>query len=424
MAASGPRAVLALVTVAVLAALTLVNSAVAGASSSAPETYDDLVAEYGRMAPTGVHNTGGMRLEFYSAQGTSSTDKDFTVLNKHTELLYGVPAGSAFRGAFYDTKSVGLTQSNGYPTLLDALTRANSRGLGILRVIQDGSQSVEPVPQQIASLLGSSNHRWCGKGGNTACVSTASGAVMHAKLGMFSRTRDSQGTERTYALMASSANHSQASGTNLFNNAVVVYGDQQVYEEVRDNIWGPLWNMTSFADNDFLKPGGTGYAISSNSNVTFYASPESGPDTIAARLAPFLGGPASECKVNVMHRAFTNARSAVADRLIALKNAGCQVRVIVYLSDAAKLGTQVQAALTNAAIPIRSAPIHDKLITISSKTSPTGIVRYFTFTGSQNLTAPGWRTHDEILVKVNSRPIHDAAAAHFDAAWAIGTPVN
>lgn len=122
--------------------------------------------------------------------------------------------------------------------------------------------------------------------------------------------------------------------------------------------------------------------------------------------------------------AFT--RLQVADKLVALKNAGCRVELL-HNGEDGNLGTAVQTSiagrLTYAARcsgtavdgtgASRTIGIHSKYMLIEG-TYLGGANRKLVFTGSHNYTIPNLRANDETLLKIDDPGVYDAFKANFE----------
>lgn len=338
--------------------------------------------------------------------------EDRTQLNKIISLFDGAPAGSTIRIALYSITAniVG-----------DAIKRAVDRGVNVYAVHNGEDQkSTDDSPAALKSLLGS-RHHWCDHGSATlayggGCLSNSDTGLMHMKYILFSRTKDASGTARDWVTWVSSANMTYASGAKLFNNTFTFYGDQTLYDGFVNQIWTPQWNEQTFPNNDFyVASTPRGYFGSADSNTTVYASPEQTTDLVVNRLAYLT--PDSACRIRVMQASINDTRIDVVNKVIQLKQGGCHVWVAVE-----NIQPQALAAFKGAGIPVRKAPVHDKMFLIYGKYGDTTVDRTVVLTGSHNLSLSALRHNDELLIKVtDSQPMYDAFYTHFNDAYNTGT---
>ena len=368
---------------------------------------------------------------------SASYPGDNTILYDYQRLVDSVPEGSVIRAGIRSASSTGNDVNNltgPGKVIAESFQRAIARGATV-KAVQNAAHKDNPAAKKIASMLGS-NHKWCEnetpKGTrNTACLSNAEGASMHAKYALFSRAKDRSGKEWTHVVWISSANFDNNAGGKFgYNNAITVYGDQELYSQLLNGLWGPMFD-SSFAIADFYQNGRGAYS-SDASRVTVYASPETarGVDLFTDRLDPFI--PEADCDVYVQHVRFT--RASAADRLKDMAAGGCTVKALTYKQPQG--GTAARQAddylapgvksifMSQARMTMRCAPIHDKSILVRARTNSGGALRYFVFAGSHNLTKKAQTTNDELIIKVESKDLYVAFREHFRTAWVHSDPVT
>lgn len=323
---------------------------------------------------------------------------DATIEDQFARLVTAVPDTSEIRAGFYDLGSTTTSK----PTT--ALLAAAKRGVTV-RMVHDGKGNAAGTnARRLAAALGSADFHFCGHANNSACISTRSGTIMHAKYALFSRTEDATGRAWTHAVWLGSANFSATSGKRSQNNAVVVYGDAPLYAALRDDLFNKQFHEAGPASD--IADGVTGDA-----GVTVYGGPytDTTTDVWALRLAPFTK-PTNQkgCVVVAASPDFSDGRLAVATQLATLKKRGCAVTV--YTRAASRLGPAVKRTLDAANIAHVVQPtLHDKMVAIRARTSTGGALRPFVFAGSLNLKTS---TSDELLVKVEGQALFDAAVRH------------
>jgi PLD-like domain len=342
-------------------------------------------------------------------------------------LIDGVPNTGTIRGAFFDTR-----EDSQVP---DALRRAKARGVTLM-IVQDKKDK--------ESLgLGSSVRR-CDRFPITAtqpvsypsaCNSSAF-ARMHSKFLLFSSTYDLTGANgrRSSVVWIGSHNATGGGGGALsFNNALVFFDNQELFNTLRDRIWSYMWNWTSYAGppwgTDFLMDNFTrGFAASLfNAPPHVFASPEAGQDIVATVLSNYRGN--SGCRVRVMqNRIYRRSGTATGDavsQLVRLKREGCYVEVLIqYLNEFDEEEQTWRTVRTDAStvqtlrawdIPIRAAKVrvHDKVILVNSAANGAIVL-----TGSHNLAEAAAHRNDELLLVLpNFGNAHGVFLDHFARAW-------
>lgn len=339
--------------------------------------------------------------------------QDLAQLNEMIRLINCTPGGATIRMAIYS-----ITANIVYRAIADAV----GRGVTV-QVVHNGEDknSGDSSPTDLANLLGA-NHHWCDHGSASlayggGCISTDPSSLMHAKYLLFSQTEDLAGVLRPNVTWFGSPNETYASGANLFNNSVTVYGDTTLYNDFVTYEWTPMWQEKSYSGNDFYDVSTPrGYFASSYSGVTSYASPQQQTDLVVDRLGYI--NPNSSCQIRVMEATIHDTRSAVVNELVSLHKGGCKVYVTVGSINAGVLKT-----LVNNGIAVHSAPVHDKLIIFYGSYADVSTNRYTIFTGSHNLTQSALTINDELLFKIQGVPqaFYQAFYDHFGDAYSTGT---
>jgi phosphatidylserine/phosphatidylglycerophosphate/cardiolipin synthase-like enzyme len=328
-------------------------------------------------------------------------------------LINGTPAGASIYMAIHS-----ITANIVYNAIVAAVQQ---RGVHVY-VVHNGvdKNSTDSTPTDLHNLLGA-NHHWCDHGSSTlayggGCLSNDPSGIMHAKYMLFSQTKDSAGTLKSYVTWFGSPNMTWNSGTDLFNNAITVYGDQTLYTNFYNYEWTPQWQESYAGTNFYDSSIPRGYFGSSTSNVQVYASPESETDLVANRLG-YIDADAN-CRIRVMENMIHDNRSAVVDKLLSLHSGGCKIWVAVDNIESTSL-----SRLKGAGISVHQAPVHDKSIVVYSKYAGSTAYRYLIFTGSHNLTYSALHLNDELLVKVEdpSGTLYNAYYNHFNDAYNTGT---
>jgi hypothetical protein len=339
--------------------------------------------------------------------------QDVAQLNEMIRMINCTPAGATIRMAIYS-----ITANIVYQAIADA----KGRGV-VVQVVHNGEDknASDSTPADLASLLGA-NHHWCDHGSSSlayggGCISNDPSSLMHSKYMLFSQTEDLTGVMRSNVTWFGSPNETYASGANLFNNSVTVYGDATLYNDFITYEWTPMWQENSYSGNDFYDASTPrGYFSSSYSSVTAYASPQQQTDLVADRLS--YVNPNSYCQLRVMEATIHDNRSAVVNQLVSAHKGGCKVYVTVGSIESGVLKT-----LVSNGIAVHSAPVHDKLIIFYGSYADVTTNRYTIFTGSHNLTQSALSVNDELLVKIQGVPqaFYQAFYNHFNDAYNTGT---
>jgi hypothetical protein len=346
-----------------------------------------------------------------------------------------------------------------FDEVVDALVKAQERGVKVL-VVYDGDKRT-PQSESLKSKLQTANltdyndadtrgqFQYCANAGATSgsCISQNPAetngnkqANQHAKYALFSRTKDSGGTLRSYAAWISSANMTLASGTEPTNNAVTVYGATSFYNELRARIFNRALDRDFIGWNylDLSSATTRGYAVGDTANAHAWASPDDGnEDPVRRQLDKFTA--TDGCAVRVMHNQFMGARGqTIARKLRDLRNPGepggpgfCTVSVLVgsELEGGTRtpaLGTEVKAILCPSPNPYPIAVrylerMHDKVMLVDARygsgTSQSKVV----YAGSHNFTDQALTVNDELFLKIGSNPggvgIYNGFLQHFANAW-------
>ena len=396
---AGHRRGLALAT----AATTALASAIVSVATATPS--------YAGQGPV-ITTIGGIEVEATFNDPVDHSGRDTAQLDHMIRLINGAPAGSSIYMAVHS-----ITANIVY----DAISAAKTRGVHIY-VAHNGEDknSGDSTPTDLANLLGA-NHHWCDHGSSTlayggGCISTDSSSLMHAKYMLFTQTTDAAGTAKSWVTWFGSPNMTYASGTDLFNNAITVYGDQTLYNAFYNDEWLPMWQEKSYSGNDFYDSSvPRGYFGSTVSNVHVYSSPEQQTDLVANRLSYI--DPDSTCRIRVMQNTIHDNRSAVVDQLLSLHSRGCAVWVAVDSIESTSL-----SRLKSAGISVHQAPIHDKAFLVYARYAGSASNRYILLTGSHNITYSALHLNDELLVKIDdSQALYNGFYNHFNDAYNTGS---
>jgi hypothetical protein len=338
--------------------------------------------------------------------GTPGSGVDHHAINELIRLIESVPAGGRIDGHIFSitVDAVG-----------NALLAAQTRGVDV-RISTDGqmARSTDSVKTNYLDKL--NGIVYCASPTTDSCVSSADDAISHTKLFIFTHAAAPDGAQSDKVVWFGSANQTYASGMRLYNNTVTIYGDASLYDMFRGYLDDLRLRVRAA---DYYDPtSGRGHLLATSADV--YVSPESTTDLVVNRLDDVT--PDTKCRVKVMHASIRDSRLAVVDRLVTMKNGGCQIQVV-----ADTVEPQALAALKAAGIPVRHMPIHDKSFIIYGKYG--NAYEYRVYSGSQNLSGGALRKYDEILVKLAAETdaaghaMYDHYIVHFEDAYNVGTPL-
>ncbi|MFI7353511.1 phosphatidylserine/phosphatidylglycerophosphate/cardiolipin synthase family protein [Streptomyces avidinii] len=227
----------------------------------------------------------------------------------------------------------------------------------------------------------------------------------------------------------SSANLTGVQMTKYFNNAVTV-PSRQLYTAYEGYFRDQLaYSTDADGEPDYHRLSAQPRAAGA---YTAYFSPrrEAGADfredpatdTALDILAPV--NCTSGTKIRVGMYAFT--RYQIADRLVALREAGCDVYVFVN-DEKDEVGDKARARLLDGGLNLvancyvaPSADPEKKVVGLHSKylliegTYEDRPNRALVFTGSQNYTYPSLRGYDETILKIDDKAVYNAFEHNFD----------
>ena len=335
--------------------------------------------------------------------GMVGTGMDRHILNELIRLIDSVPAGGRIDGHIFN-----ITVDSVGKALLDAQTR----GVTVL-ISTDGQvgRSTDSVKTNYLDKL--NGIVYCASSTTDSCVSSATDAISHTKLFTFTRATAPDGAPADNVVWFGSANQTYASGMRLYNNTVTIYGDEPLYDLMHDYLDDLRLRVRA---SDYYDPDtGRGHFLAESADV--YVSPESTTDLVVNRLDDVT--PDSKCRVKVMQASIRESRLGVVDRLITMKQGGCQIQVV-----ADTVEPEALRRLKAAGISVREMLIHDKVFLVYGKYGTA--YQYRVYSGSHNLSGSALRKYDEIFVKLApetdaSHPVYDHFIAHFNDAYSVGT---
>ncbi|MFN7141422.1 MAG: phospholipase D-like domain-containing protein, partial [Limisphaerales bacterium] len=219
--------------------------------------------------------------------------------------------------------------------------------------------------------------------------------INHNKFFLFSKLSD--GSEKV--VVQSSANLTNPQ-IREFNNMVILRHDSQTFDAYMA-YWEDMaldtmnlnyyWNAESKT--------GTRVFFSPRNNGSGHTGVN---DTVVELLDEVVRGPGTE--IHVAMALWSDARPEIARRLVAMKNAGCTVRVIVNQNST---GAQIFQILEQGGVPVtRLEVVHSKYMLI--KQDVGDFIEKIVVTGSHNYTSPALRSNDETLLLVKDPLLYNS----------------
>ena len=338
--------------------------------------------------------------------GKAGSGLDSNVLDELTRLIDSVPAGGRIDGHIFSISVDGVAQ---------ALLNAQTRGVEVW-ISTDGAVATSTDTAKTTYLDQLTHKVYCSSASTNSCISTATDAISHTKLFVFSTATTPDGKTSNDVVWLGSANQTYASGMRLYNNTVTIYGDNPLFTQMRSYL-DDLYARRTQAD--YYDPtSGRGHLLTDSADV--YISPELQTDLVVNRLDDIT--PDAQCEIRVLQASVRDSRIEVVNRLVTLKNGGCKVTVV-----ADTVEPQALAALTLGGIKVWKKPIHDKSFIVHAKYGAADAYRVYT--GSHNLSGGSAHKYDEIFVKLPAESaaqhaLYDAYVTHFDDALKGATPRN
>jgi phosphatidylserine/phosphatidylglycerophosphate/cardiolipin synthase-like enzyme len=320
------------------------------------------------------------------------------LMDQIIEAVNNVPAGSIIRFVAY---------SFDYDPMVTALSSAKDRGVQV-RLLIDSHAETDQI-KRLRSKLGTGTSdgsylRTC----KYSCMANEP-SFIHSKLYLFSRTGGA-----TRVAMNSSANPAETGVSKSWNNTYTTVGDKTLYDAYVDNF------------NDMLPD---------KTNTDYYHTVESGPYPIKEYFFPRAGSTKkSDTLYNILNDVscpstiqvstyfWTSARLYLADKLVALRKAGCTVEVI-YPDGPGSQDTiypEVTSALLKGNVdtwntrPRAGLYVHNKVILIDG--TYQGVKgQKIVYATSQNLTMTSLRESNEVMLRIPNGGVYGAYVANFNS---------
>ncbi len=235
------------------------------------------------------------------------------------------------------------------------------------------------------------------------CLGTG---INHNKFFMFSQVGTAQNV-----VVQTSANMTSGNRTNYWNNAYTV-ADTGVYG-LYNGYFGRLVkgiNRTTTPDNDEYWSGGSG-------SHKLYTYPYAQSDTIVNVLDNVVCGTNANALTRIRVGVLKFGRTAIANKLVALKNQGCRVYVVFEDFDGSSVGSIISGKLNGIKrCAAANNTVHSKYMTIEtgsgSYAGTTG--QKLVFTGSHNYHNNSLRYNDETLLRITGATTYQQYENNFD----------
>jgi phosphatidylserine/phosphatidylglycerophosphate/cardiolipin synthase-like enzyme len=326
---------------------------------------------------------------------TGLRSQQTALMDQIIEATNNVPSGSIIRFVAY---------SFDYQPMVDALLAAKKRGAQV-RLLIDSHTETSQI-RKLRSALGTGTSdgsylRTC----TYSCMSSKA-SFIHSKLYLFSRTGGA-----TRVSMNSSANPAETGISKSWNNTYTTVGDKALYDANVDNFNDMLPDKTN---TDY-------YHTVESPPYKEYFFPRAGSTKNSDTLYNILNDVSCPSTIKVTTYFWTSARLYLAEKLSALKKAGCSVEVI-YPDGPGSQDTiypEVTAELLGGKVPTwNTRPnaglyVHNKVILINGTYQgvPGQKIVYAT---SQNLTKNSLRNSNEVMLRIPIPAVYDAYSGNFE----------
>jgi hypothetical protein len=340
-------------------------------------------------------------LEYFFNNPHLTAQGDSVLEAKLIQLISMAPPRSVVDLSFY-----GFSRSAPANAIVDAY----KRGVDI-HVVLDGKNksSGSSGSTILKSGLPADRLTFCSKpGDNGACIGNH---INHNKFALFSSLTDGS----TNVVWQASANLTGGQ-LKVHNNAVLMRGDATLYAGYRKYFSDLQGHASSQPSGDY------GVKVVGSIGKTYFSPFRTG-DPVVNILDNVTCNANSRIRIAM---AFFLGRGAVADKIVSLKRAGCDVEVLLNRGsdhlDPAVLstleGANVKVRRYNKGDSDQGVFIHSKYLLIDSKYGDAKVRQKLVFTGSHNYTSGALRDNDETLLRLD-----DAAAfAAFEADYTAMRP--
>jgi hypothetical protein len=324
-------------------------------------------------------------------------------------LIEATPAGEQITFAFRDFNR---------RLVANALIAAHRRGVLVDGVI-DGGERDRTVVKELQTELGPTRFVICGSPTfeyHSCIANSEKPSLQHNKFLTFSKLDDG----REYVVLQTSMNFLEPSQLNYYNDMVEIAGDMKLYDGYVSYLFDMKQQMRS--DDHYIVTDGD------DGRNTIFTSPRRQPDRstddiIVDRLNEVdcsEGGSSSgKGLIRIANMAFRTERAVIMRKLVALKDDGCDIEVVVSNADG-----DIMAGLVSAGIPVHpfflralgttrpQVIVHSKFWLVDAKSTDTGSRSKVVFAGSSNWRGDQQRSDDLLL-----RIVDDGVYSDYSDYW-------
>lgn len=359
---------------------------------------------------------------FNNPLGTETEQQ--AIRNRLLQYIADSPNGASIKVAMYHFWDQELATA-----LADAHTR---RGVSVQLILDESTVSSRPTDPSYGTLRaalgtntgGSSFVSLCPAGKSCLGRPEFGQSINHNKFWLFSQVN-----EAGNVVVQTSTNLSPSSYSKFWNDAYIVANNSGIYSaytgyfnKMVGKDWGS-WRYTSASWSPYKAYFFPYYPGTENSTDTIWNI----LDNVTCKYTE-ADGTAGVTKIRVAMYKFT--RQGVADKLVALKKAGCNVQLVYTETDSADSsangspGTWEMLHSAAGLTPVcyfhdtdqnpatEQRIVHSKYLLVDGKYDGTD--NKVVWTGSHNYSGPALRENDEALLKIDDSTSHDAYVTHFD----------
>lgn len=349
--------------------------------------------------------------EFTFNNPYGSSTEQYAITDQMNQGLQNAPAGSTVRIAMF---------SNDTKSYTDAVIDAYNRGVHV-QVVTSGHSTSSDYWKRFAETLGTDKTQ---KSFATACdggcFTSRNSSYQHAKFLVFSQT----GTAKQVVMVAS-ANPTLSQAERGFNNMYTMIGNTSMY-----TAFAKYFDSMAASSSDNKVE--DGYKVHSSGDLSAIFLP-----SVKSRSHPYkLILDKVSCKakgdygrdnktiVRVGMSQWNEANSGLAKTLVALAKKGCVVEVIIS-GHGVSAATQRELLkgvgvrnyqLYNASRDVNGDRkidyyIHDKAISVNGGFGSSQT--FSTWVGSMNLTTSGFKSNNEVILKIQGKSAWQKYTDHF-----------
>jgi hypothetical protein len=335
--------------------------------------------------------------------------QDLSLENHAISLINATPPGEQI--------TIALRDFNRRP-VSDALIAARRRGVLVDGVI-DGGERERAVVKELQIELGPDHFVICGSPTfefNSCIANSEKPSLQHNKFLTFSKLDDG----REHVVLQTSKNFLEPSQLTYYNDMVEIAGDARLYTAYVTYLFDLKRQVRS--DDHYFPTSGDGGLN------TMFPSPRRQPDRVTDDIivdrleevdCSVGGSPSGSGLIRIANMAFRSERAVIMDKLVALKQAGCDIEVVVSNADG-----DIMAGLVSAGIPVHpfflradgtrpQVIVHDKFWLVDAKSRLTGSRSRVTFAGSSNWRGDQQRS-DDLLLRIVDDGVYSAYSDYWE----------